>query len=204
MGKQDELSDIRWDHFVRDLAARMDEDRPDRYFVKGPPEDADDARESDELHEGIEWLDRVCEEFKDRVPPAEAQLRSVKQVAGRLESGNLRRGNKHLRNLGEASQIPLALASLDYHVSVRHRIIKKGERPRDNPERVRIGALTSSDLRVFADAERRQAGDEHAVRIETCKVADMLADEVDAYSVTTLDEWRARKVEEAESSGGKA
>jgi hypothetical protein len=66
---------------------------------------------------------------------------------------------------------------------------------------VKIAAMTSYDLRVFAEAELRRAANEFEVRKRTCDSARQIADEVDEYDVKTVREWWDRKSEACTDQG---
>jgi hypothetical protein len=178
----------------------MDEERPSRYVVSDSGGDGE--FESPECDDGVEWMDRVAERVHGLIPDGEAKRRFARREVGMIETANLRRGNKYLRDLGANSQLDLGLLGcMSYPVSVCHRIVKEGERSQTRVVRVRIESLTSSDLRVFAESERRRAAKDFAVRNETCEAAERLADEVDECGARTVREWwdERTKSEEADA-----
>lgn len=197
MAEQDDLARARWQQFTREAAAVMDEERPDRYVVQDTTEDALEDVEADS--EGVEWMDRAAERVADLVP--ESQLRRTRiarQKIGRIETANLRRGNKHLRDLAETGQLSLeCIPELSYPISVTHRVVEQGKRPRVRVERVRLGAAMSTDLRLFAQHELRQAAEDFATRQRTCEAAVWLADELDSKGLKTLDDWQDARSEQA-------
>ena len=182
--------------FRQRAAELLDEFRPDRYVVSDTTEDLDD--EEQENHEDTRWLDDLATALAPQLPDQQIKKLYARQVLGRMEADALRRGNKHLRAFFLEQQPQLGwLEQLNYPIQVVQRISRPGERVRVRRERVRLGAMTSHDLRAFAIEERRNAGRDFATRNETCEAAEYFADRLDQTASTTIDHWVRRSGEEA-------
>lgn len=197
MAESSKLTRVRWQRIRQEIAEIMDEERPDRYVVEDSTTNEDLWEEGiEECDDGVEWMDRVAESVADKIPDVDVKKRIARDEVTKIERTNLRRGTRHLRDLRDAQQLHLeAVAPLSYPVSVCHRIVKEGERPRIRRERVRIASMTSTDLRLFATEERRRAAKDFATRNETCEAAEWLADEMDEAGDRTLKGWYERQVD---------
>lgn len=175
----------------REMIARaLDEERPDRYVVSDSTEDRDDLQIPSEETPDVDWINEVADRFADQIPDSVARKLHARTIAKRVESTNLRRGNRKIRELYESDQLELGwLETANYPVAVVHRITQEGEPTRKRIERVRVAAMTSNDLRIFAQEERRNAARDFATRNETCDAAESIAEEMDRRGHETVRDW---------------
>jgi hypothetical protein len=141
---------------MNELTAAIDkllsERRPDRY----------------EAEASSEWLDDIAAEVAWLIPEDDARYKAARFVVGRREGEKTKSANKLLREIHDTKQWPLGwLDMLNLPIAV-------------GKERVALRAVTSADLRQFANDERRAAASDFSVRNATCEAAEWMADIMDA------------------------
>lgn len=140
---------------MNELTALVDElladRRPDRY---------DDG--------SAEWLDDIAAEVAPLIPEDDARYRAASMIVRRREGEKTKSANKLLREIYDSKQFPLGW--LDY-CSLPIAVGK---------ERVALRAVTSADLRQFANDERRTAANDFSTRNATCEAAEWIADVMDS------------------------
>lgn len=130
---------------------RLNECRPDRY---------------DEATDG--WLDDIAAEVADMIADDDARFLHARSLVRRREGEKTKSANKLLRQIFEDKQFPLDwmdMANLPIAV---------------DKERVALRAVTSADLRQFANDERRAAANDFSTRNTTCEAAEWIADLMDS------------------------
>lgn len=126
-------------------------------------------RRPDRYEEGSsEWLDDIAAEVAWLIPEDDARYRAARLTVGRREGEKTKSANKLLREIHATQQWPLDwMDCLTLPIAV-------------GKERVALRAVTSADLRQFANDERRIAASDFSVRNATCEAAEWLADQMDA------------------------
>lgn len=139
-----------------DLDALMARHRPDRY------------RAGD-----LSWTAAVEQVVGDSFTWKQArQIAAEAQIKAR-EAQATRKANRLLRELSNTGVMPLDWLDLArWPVAV-------------GAERICFEAMTAADFRQFATDERDAANRDHAARLDTCKGAEMLADQLDAAGPKT-------------------
>lgn len=130
---------------------RLNECRPDRY---------DEGSD--------QWLDDIAAEVADMIPDDDARFQYARTLVRRREGEKTKNANKLLRQIFDDKQFPLGwldMANLPIAVG---------------KERVALRAVTSADLRQFANDERRAAANDFSTRNATCEAAEWIADLMDS------------------------
>jgi hypothetical protein len=179
------------------------ERRPDRFVMSGDPDERDlDRNETI----GAEWLDQIARDIEaeltaDELP--QVLLKSVRADVNAREGAALKIVNRELRQYHQSGQWPLFAIDepamnghlLDLPLGVVSRSQYRGEQAKVLKEHVAFRAVTSDDLRKFAQEERRRAANEFESRNQSCAGAESLADELDLAGAVTFGEWWQRPPE---------
>jgi len=197
MASTDDVTERR---FKQILAAALDEARPNRYAVSEATEEEEDSAPE---HEDMDWIDRVADEHADILPAESVKRIHARTIARNIESQNLRRGNRVIRELYESDQLPLGwLETMNYPVTVIRRSINKGGRPVLFRERVRVGVLRAIDFRNMEAEERRAASKDFATRNRTADAELGIADEMESSGLLFFNEWLELKDSKGKAAEG--
>lgn len=149
------------DPTVRDmLPTLLDQHRPDRY---DPTDKA--------------WQAPVVEALAAEIPVVEARRLAAERIVSTTEATATKRTNRMMREIFETGQWPADwLDSLDWPLAV-------GEH-----ERVAVRAATPTDLRRFAERERRAAANDFASRNAACEGALAVVERLEGAGVETVGE----------------
>lgn len=181
------------------------ERRPDRFVVSGDAEDRD-------LDIGDGWLDEIARDIEAELTPSEMPQVLLKSIRGEVRSREgfaLKKVNDLLRQYDKSGQWPLfALdepAVNGHLLNLPLGVVSRTQHPRERMkvihEHVAFRAVTSDDLRKFAQEERRRAAGEFNARNQACMGAESLADELDDAGAVTFGDWWQRPPEANDDQG---
>ncbi len=123
------------------------------------------------------WMENVTKKVMAKIPAAKAVRISAEKIVRDAENKATRKGNDLFRLSLELGGLPLDPAG-DLPVAVKPK-----------KERVQLRWLTPSDLRQFANNERRAASHDFTVRNASCDGAEMLADMMEEKEFSFVNEW---------------
>jgi hypothetical protein len=175
----------------------LGERRPDRFVVSGDPEEPElDA--SDVIRS--EWLDVIAHDIEAELTSGELRhelLSNIRRQVGTREGNALRTVNDLLRKYDRTGQWPLfpidEPAMNGHLLNLPLGVVSRSQHPRERvkvlSEHVAFRAVTSDDLRKFAQEERRRAANDFTSRNQSCAGAETLADKMDDAGAVTFGEW---------------
>lgn len=121
----------------------------------------------------IGWAQPVIDIVADNLDGRDARFRTAETVVQSIEKSATRRTNRLLREITKTGVFPLDwIDSKSWPLTVGN-------------GRVVLSALTSADLRQFADEEEERADKDHKARLDAVKGARILADIIDTHGCRT-------------------
>lgn len=130
----------------------------------------------------LSWAEAIIELVAERLDGRSARIRTAEQIVRGSEKGATRRTNAFMRDVVDTGTLPLDwMDRASWPLSVAE-------------TRVCLRALTSSDLRQFADIEESSAEKDYASRIAAVKGARQLADLLDEHRCPQVRDLGAMQV----------